>query len=445
MNILPLGQRARPLLPGRPTAICFFVALTLAACASSPNQISDKAQPGLGKVPVYAKLVSTGDAYRFGELSFNKPNSAEPWVQLNTLSPAFETKIEKNCFIGTGLLMGADKGQNCKTINEAQFRTASMGTLQAVAKGVTTALTYGLTGTNRMVDVTFDRAAYDAAILQAEAALGMPRAELLQEVDDGVSRMSAANDAYKTDGGRVKTKLSVADDSGFFTDGEVDFAKLAVLRYATMPKIENVPSIHIEGGLNRARMREFFSEIIDKASQGPLATYAVQCTGTAARGFRFVMTCPSSIQRVVGGQAELPLGVRISGRDFADVRPKTFTAVDKNIRTNLDGDRLIITNLTQSYIKIEAVSFYYQNKISTKQGDAISLPPRAENDSVRFSTFSRQLPSQERNAITRPSRKSSTVQFGIAIKYSVQGAGDFTLFKDQVIPELELLSATKGS
>jgi hypothetical protein len=424
--------------------LCFFVVLALAACASNSNQISNKMPPGLGKVPVYAKLVSAAGLYRFGELSFTKPNGAEPWVLLNTLSPAFETKVEKNCFIGTGLLLGADKGQNCKTANEAQFRTASMGTLQAVAKGVTTALTYGLTGTNRMVDVTFDRAAYDAAISQAEAALGVPRAELLQEVDEGVARMSSANDAYKTDGGRVKVKLSVADDSGFFSDGDVDFTKLAVLRYATMPKIENVSSIHIEDGLSRARVRELFSEIIDKANQGALANYSVQCSATSARGFRFVMTCPASIQRVAGSQAELPLRVRVSSRDFADVRPKTFAAVDKSIRANLEGDRLIITNLTQSYIKIEAVSFYYQNKISTKQGDAISLPPLAENDSVRFSSFSHQLPSQERNAITRQSRKSNTVQFGIAIKYSVQGQGDFTLFKDQVMPELDLLSAQTG-
>lgn len=445
MNTPLPGQHARPLQAGRQTALCFCVALALASCASSPNQASDKTHPGLGNVPVYAKLVSTAGAYRFGELSFARPNSAEPWVQLNTLSPAFETKIEKNCFIGTGLLLGADKGQNCKTINEAQFRAASMGALQAVAKGVTTALTYGLTGTNRMVDVTFDRTAFEAAIVQAEAALGTPRAELLQEIDEGVARMSAANDAYKTDGGRVKTKLSVTDDSGFFSDGDVDFTKLAVLRYASMPKVENVPSIRVEEGLSRARVREFFSEIIDKANQGALGNYAVQCTATSAKGFRFVMTCPPSVQRIAGSQVALPLAVKISSRDFADVRPQTFTAIDKNIRTNLDGDRLIITNLTQSYIKIEAVSFYYQNKISTKQGDAISLPPLAENDSVHFSAFSRQLPPQERNAITRRSRKSSTVQFGIAVKYSVQGSGDFTLFKDQVIPELELLSAAKGS
>jgi len=427
----------------RRIVLCIFVVLALAACASNPNQVSNKTPPGFGKAPVYAKLVSTAGVYRFGELSFTKPNGAEPWVLLNTLSPAFETKVEKNCFVGTGLLLGADKGQNCKTVNEAQFRTASMGTLQAAVKGVTTALTYGLTGTNRMVDVTFDRAAYDAATLQAETALGMPRAELLQEVDEGVARMSSAIDAYKADGGRVKVKLSVADDSGFFSDGDVDFTKLAMLRYATMPKIEDLPSIHVAASLSRVRVRELFSEIIDKANQGALANYPVQCTETSARGFRFVMTCPASIQRVAGSQAELPVRVRISSRDFVDVRPKTFAAIDKNIRANLEGDRLIITNLTQSYIKIEAVSFYYQNKISTKQGDAISLPPLAVNDGIRFSSFSRQLPSQERSAITRQSRKSSTVQFGIAVKYSVQGGGDFTLFKDQIMPELDLLSAAK--
>jgi hypothetical protein len=427
------------------TAILCGSVFVLVACASNPERQAEKSAPSIGNAVVYAKLTSTPGGYRFSDISFAKPsNSTDAWVVLNSLNPAFETKPEKNCFIGTALLIGPDKGKNCSTINEAQFRSTSMGTFQAIAKGVTTAITYGMTGTSRMVDVTFDRAAYDAAVSQADAALAVPRSEILQEVDAGVVRLYASGDAYKADGAKVQTKLSVVDESGFLNDGDIDFKKMVVLRYASIPAFESVPGIQLDASVSRDRIRRQFKDVIDKANLEGFSNFAVRCADNYAKGFRFTMTCPSAVQRKVGGVAELPVQVKVTGRDFVSVRPKAFSASDKNLRATLEGDRLVITNLTQSYIKVEAISFYYQTKISTKQGDAISLPPLGENDSVRFFSFTHLLPSMDRTGITKQSRKASTVQFGLAIKYSVQGAGDFTLYKDQVIPELDLLTAPKG-
>jgi hypothetical protein len=72
---------------------------------------------------------------------------------------------------------------------------------------------------------------------------------------------------------------------------------------------------------------------------------------------------------------------------------------------------------------------------------AITLPPQSESRPVELIDFFRTLSSTARFDTTANDAGLRTLKYGIAAKYSVQSRGQFTLFREQEMAELEVLRA----
>jgi hypothetical protein len=410
----------------------------LSACAGKSPRTSIEERPAarLGDQPAFARLERTPQGFRFTELAFSTPPSDQAWINLNSLAPVFSTETEEGCAVGAGLL-GLPKAKPCSTLDPTKFRVDKMDGAQKFAKAITTAVTYGTTGTARLTNVEFDREAYKAAVAEAEVALGLTRKEVLEAVDGIHDEWTSLRNSYLTDHRSIKPEVNVLDRSGFFKEGLIDFTQNVSVTPRALTNPQSLDRLRIVSPLSQAALSQHLETKLRSLWQEQASSYRVVCSNTARGGFTIRMTCPPSVGRSKELASTFTVSAEILSRSFSRALPKTFEAADTRLRASFNSEVVTLKNLTNSFITVDAISVYYQGQISTKSKLAITLPPQSDSKPLSLSEYFQSLPSIGRRETTASESARRSIRFGLAVKYETQSQGQFTLFRETETSELD--------
>jgi len=124
---------------------------------------------------------------------------------------------------------------------------------------------------------------------------------------------------------------------------------------------------------------------------------------------------------------QLNIPVIINSCDLINPYPSNFVVKDKNLSIkvlSLDrtGMKLLIKNMTTSYVKISSVTLYYNNKVLNVDNLNIELPPQSLKENVYIPGIGFYfLPFQvkEFKRISKDNLNFHVFTFGLAVKYNI--------------------------
>lgn len=134
--------------------------------------------------------------------------------------------------------------------------------------------------------------------------------------------------------------------------------------------------------------------------------------------------------------------VTLEAREFSGVVPASFRAEDKSLSAVWTSSGIQITNKTNNYLTVDAVTVYYEGDAETRGGEKFAnYQELAPGTSVTVAS-----PFSARDArsftVTRDEAARQTLRFGLALKYRVTGdSTPRSLSRREDLPLLPLLSA----
>lgn len=418
----------------RSAYVSAILAVLCAGCASPPHQRETAAAERIAGPTVYARLAQTPAGYRFVALSTQHHTDREPWVRLNNLSPAFSTAPEKECELGTSIVGQLHVKPACTSMDPALFRADQMTGGQKVEKAITTVWTAGTMGTYRITTIVFDVQAYQSAVSQAVAALGMERSEVIAMYAALAEERTALVNTTAALRRKAAPNVKVVDDSGFYAVGSIDFA--ASVDVKAIP-LAPVPDLPLNGPVDRIALQAAFDAGVRSAWARDGQHFSITCGATRMQDFNVTMECPSSAtgDELASG---VPVTVHVLSKSFYHVLPKTFSVHDKVVSAWLEGSRIQLSNESSDFVSVTTVTVYYAGKAFTVDTN-LGLPPHTQlQRPLALDDFMRNLPVADRPSLTVDLAARSAVNFGLAAHYTTS-ARAATVYREEQFSELALV------
>jgi hypothetical protein len=316
-----------------------------------------------------------------------------------------------------------------------------MDSVQTFAKVLQTVGTYGTAGTARTTNVVFDRDAYTKAVTEADKALGVTRKELLEAVERIYGEWDELSKSYLLDLGSVTPQITVTDRSGFFKEGQVSYMQNVTITPRQIVSPQSLDLLKFANPLSLELLTKHFETNLRSAWREQASSYRVACSDIARGGFSIRVTCPRLALRTKNSASTIPISVEVLSRTFARVIPRAFEARDPRLHAIFALDVVKLRNATNAFITIDAISVYYQGKISTKSNLAITLPPQSESAPLSLAEYFQSLPSTARKETTAAESARRSIKFGLAFSYQTPSQGRLTLFREVEMSELEAINS----
>jgi hypothetical protein len=112
----------------------------------------------------------------------------------------------------------------------------------------------------------------------------------------------------------------------------------------------------------------------------------------------------------------------IKGRNYTNILPESYENKNKEIEVSLDGQTLTLTNKTDKYITLDALSLYHNTNVLTRGGDNFQnfseLAPGTERQ-VSLNEFNLDSLTKDYHDLTKQKASKTNIVFGFAIKYRI--------------------------
>ncbi|WP_152593341.1 hypothetical protein [Vibrio navarrensis] len=394
------------------------------------------------KYPVYAQLERIDGQYEFTRFSSTPLNSGA-WVNLATMAPTWSTDKE-NCF--TGIVEYSNKSLTCKTGNEELFRSKGTDFTPGKTMGYVlfSVFSLGIAATMPPGSVEFDEDEYLDAISQAKRKLEQQMAQngttyqsVLLEADKSMSSFVkqydsiAENYTYS-----LKNDIKVSDKTGLFEKTAYPLDSLVFLAKNSLPEPTIQMTVH-EFGPNYLNSLKLTQDQKLSALKQATATVSVSCQENALSNVDYNIKCPKFVPTK---DHAVPVELVINSISFKNILPYEIREKDNNIEVTFKNNTFDIINKSDSYIKVDSISFYYNGKIANIHKMDRDYPPQSQ----AVLTFLNSLPI-ERSAlnfsnVSRDNAMKTKVNYGIAVKYRLLDSNkEITLYRNRQYPLLKLL------
>jgi len=358
-------------------------------CGSQPtkpqktsNETNQSSTPvkknGPIKEDLYAVLTYTEDGYRFKSFSkypdrmYRRNQNNETQINLSNLMPSSYVKRHLcSDRVVSNLKKCPDRSRrhklerenfhNYKTIMDPAYYVAA-----AVSMGLTT-----LTGLHEY-EVIFDTEKFDRAVNEALSKID-PNA-LTQFValwTKYKKKVLEFNNLNKQLLDYVYARDIVINDYSGFSAQKFDFKSRISFRSNAIitdfkPKNNSIEFLNNE-------IRKEIS-LLDNYLDSEDIPVNVQCSTNGYKNFIVEDTCPKTIS----AREYLSKGITLDivGKKFTSIYPKTLKASDNNFEIVQSGSEFKLTNFSNHFMEIKAISCYYQDKVFTKEIN-LTLAPRS--------------------------------------------------------------------
>lgn len=149
----------------------------------------------------------------------------------------------------------------------------------------------------------------------------------------------------------------------------------------------------------------------------------LSCSEGTLNSYRYISSCPKEIEFDRNGlNKSKKVSFTIQSKNIFDVLPKSYLNQDKNLKIEVLGGRLKITNLSKSYVNLEKLSLYYNQKVLSNGVFEASISELAPSSYVWYSMKKFDLNSLPNDylAMSLNKAKSINVEFGISAKYKIE-------------------------
>ena len=378
---------------------------------------------------LYAKLVKVGNSYVFGEFATSAYTTM--WVRLNDLKPAWDVSNVQLCSKSLTL------GTNCKEEPE-YFRTFETNTgftaFQAVfTLGLDTVLN-GARGS-----VKFDSELYKAAIKQAVKNLSFQGSHglvaldsMIKKYNESVKKSSTIESSFKQILSSVEPYILVNDKTGLYDD-RFQFKDFIDFEIKTASIKDKIYSYNSYASYDELMM-------VISSYEKDLSSFPVDisCKSPNDERFKTNLECPK-VFTLKRNNKQIPIKVNITSANFSRVLPKYLSKSNDKIELVFNGASFTVKNMTDEFLKLERLSFYYGENIASTDLN-VTLPPLSESNLTNIYNLPIKWHELEFNSLTREYAEKHEVIFGFAIKYQTSTlTNSSTLFTTKPIKLIELI------
>lgn len=389
-----------------------FVVGAISGCSSTnktDTPANANANPG---IPLFGKLEKVNEQYAFTEFA-TSPVTTQPWVNLKTGEPSWNTETEKCPFVKKKV------EHVCFTADEKLFREES---IDIVSTGVSTVLSFGVLASVPNKDVTFEESEYREAIAQAGGFAQYRTAiDTYTALQEEVYSKQRQTDA-KMSGYLVKPTVSVSYSGAT----ELYESKPDLSRWVTLEKhkLDATDMLTLKANTieDLLRLAQTKKETIVSQWDKMGNSIAVSCK-TVVRDdlLNLHLSCPESVQ-VNSPVPHVPIkaDIRINVKDAT---PAKFTYGNGEGIISKQGRDLFFTNVLNDFITVESISYYYANKTATISNLNISVPPKSGAVLTSLGRLNINTRDNRFEDITVEQAKDITLKYGIAVQYRVASNG----------------------
>lgn len=406
----------------------------ITSCGLAPHkskpQLTITKYKYVGSTDLYGLLVKTRDGYRFTKFSFEYDNN-QPYVRINDLRPMFDTGIRRYCPANA-----RNPRNECYT-DSRMFR--------------------GRTRVYRSsYNNVFDINAYNSAIIDAtqELALENKRELFINAVfgyhekytklkDDYVIKLEKKYQKFNNINNRKFKEIhlvkSYIDKTGLIKH----FKNNIKLDLEYKPKSHtNIPSYSLDrwnliyaDDLKRTfsnqtlKLKEIYEHNIDLISKSRLSDLiSVKCKGMAVYNIELDVSC---LKPVITSNNTILVKVSLNYVTLKTPLPEKLILNDKNLILEYNDGNINFHNKSKKYIRIEAVSVYFDGDISTKNKFGYELPPQSSSkNGVNISSIGNNSYQSIDFRIDGSKYSKKVFDFGFAVKYKTMNSSkEHTLYK----------------
>lgn len=417
------------------------------SCASKEPAINNSENvkiiaPKCKGVSIYGKLQKTDNTYTFSKFSnfFIKPNDT-PWIKINDNEPMWFVGNEYKC------IDRKDAHYNCKTINESFFRFPKKRSLNIYNVHVPTSY----------VDVEFDKKKYAIAYNEAykkncidfcnKIIMFSNRYNAIIEHYDEI--VSEYNEKYQDVQNNIQIKYR--DESGCYIN-QCDIRqkiKVDILKNKLHKKRPRIPSYSTKSFTSlidkmntfldgKYDQKNYFSKLAKTCSY-----YTLHCEKQKCKDVEYVLSYPKKID--INTKKNPPIiEIVINNVNCRDVKPSFIEGKDKNLKLVFSDDIILLTNMSDNYLTVDNIAFYYNGQI-TSNNNSIDLPPQSTNVEILFSKFNVKSKYINFEQMTKEKAQNINIDYGFAVKYRIVDLDKgITLYKTQKYNLFDLIKRKKA-
>ncbi|MDX1303437.1 hypothetical protein [Photobacterium sp.] len=348
--------------------------------------------------------------------------SEEPWVSLHDMQPQF---VVSNIDCSTGGLLGSASKPNNKICDSEElkdqlFRSSTLSAGDVAQSTVLNAayivFSFGLGALSAEGHYTseFDIDAYEKAVKDASSKIDLNklRNELDKFLVDKQENEDSLNAAIDKKYLQLKNSLDIhfIDKSKLYKD---TLDKQAI----------RLGQRHVDIELSTpwtvfSDMPELYQALNEQIKfKKELVTFTVNCD---TNQFRQWSLSTSGCDKSVGLGHNQKLSVTYQVNNKKSDKIDYFPALkDRNISlVSKDNSEIVVVNNTNSFVKVDALSFYVGEDIETKNNLSINIPPQAKKHIGLMSDYRLTTKRLTMNNVVASDLKRS-IKIGAAMKYVV--------------------------
>lgn len=413
------------------SSIFFFLIMVLFGCSPKTARVvkaEDGSVPISNHMDVFARLDKSDEGrYGFSEFSFV---AKENFIRLNDLVPLYPMD-QRECSKG----LGSEKDPLCSS-DDNIFRVKTIDTGDVLKNTVWNAISgYATIGMGLAAYYTteFDYGSYEKALTEALDGFDRPRfIEAVQSI--AVSKKNKINN-LNAEIERIRAKLELDANS---TAGLVD---MSGLYFGSKPPVtfksdyldEHMVDGHEEIWTGLTQLEQILEEKIYKS----LDALEIKSECGSIKGYVYSTSgCDQVLGYYDSDPDEIVFNVDSKTKMTLSIYPKVEDGFI-SIEVDKDGD-LVFKNKTRKYLKVESVSLYVNEDISSRTELGIELPPRATIKSLSLTSFDSYSNNLNLSSVTVNTLKNK-ITYALAAKYmSVDSGSSKSLFSEssKILAEL---------
>jgi hypothetical protein len=391
---------------------------------------------------LYGILSSNEQGFTFSKFKTSTPtlSSKEAWINLKTGRPLWETDTKK---CSKGLKNSENKNfPECSIlVNPALFMESSINEKDIALRVAAALFTLGTSLTGATLDVTLNEKTFYLAYNQAISSLNH---DILTKIDDlrvsTYSTLNTTQEKYQAAYQIPVIEYQIKDSSGFYQH-DFDFNQRINLLPNQLSGIDTQTADSLENMYKKlskqnAKLRKLW---LDQTSY-----VSVTCDSSSVNHFKVKILCPEKFHLSDVGLVGKVL-VDIRTFSINDIAPNIKIS-DHKLKLDFDGTYIGLSNLTDEFLTIDSVSFYYGNKIAIKNSLNIELSPQGQltkENKLSIHSFPINRSKLAFSDLTIAKAKKLNPVYGFAIKYrTISDDKIKTLFQKRPYPLLDLIIAS---
>jgi len=429
--------------------ICALIITVFGACTSTSERDINSVDsvfesPACMGFELFAKLRKHGSKYIFEQYS-TQYSSNEPWVKLNDRLPMW--------FIGTEYKCLNDTKENwpvqcCKTMNEELFRFFTPKSMFDIGI-VHVANPFG--------NVQFDNNKFITAYNDAYKNSALNVCEDIRRISEKTTKisnrynniLSKYNEMFNI--AKKRVKINYYNKSGCWFDKKELKNKIQVnisknnlpYKRPVFPELTRSKLDELIESIDNYYDTRYSNSAFFKKLQETCSFLNVQCEFQKSMNIDYSLEYPSEVY-VNNTNFAVPIEVIVNTINIRNMRPSNIRIRDDNLELLLSEGIIYLTNLSNRYLSLDNVAFYYNNEISSIQ-NSLDLPPHATKIEILFSKFRLKSEAISFENIDETKARKININYGFALKYRIVDLNkEITLYKTKKYNLFNLIRSNKN-